>query len=156
MLIFKALHILTMFGMVTLFLGGEIFFTYALWKRDIRSLAWLHNTARRTLYPVVALAALAVGVVFGLLTVATGGLDFLEGWLIAAYVLVAAFFVNSFVLGERVLRLAREAVEADAGTRAAEEVADHIAASGRVIFLFGPINALIFGLTILDMVLKPF
>jgi len=40
--------------------------------------------------------------------------------------------------------------------RPAEEVISHIDAGGRMMFLFFPINAVLFGLIILDMVVKPF
>lgn len=84
-----------MFAMVTVFLGGEVFYTLAYWRRDVRALAWVHRTEVQTRLPIVGLAFLLAGVVFGLLTAVTGGLDLFEGWLIAAYVLLAAFVVNS-------------------------------------------------------------
>jgi len=109
----------------------------------------------QTRVPIVGLAALLVGVVFGLLTAATGGFDFFKGWLIAAYVLVGAFLLNGALLTERMLRLARKAVEADAGKRATDEVLRDMAAS-RAAWLFFPVNIAIFAAIILDMVLKPF
>jgi len=141
--------------MVTVFLGAEFFYTFALWQRDVRALAWVQRAMVQTRLPIFAIAALVIGIVSGLLTVAIGGLDFFEGWLIAAYVLVVAFFVNSAILGEKVLRVAREAVEADAGQRPVEEVVSHITAARRSL-LFFPINVAIFAAIILDMVLKPF
>ena len=155
MLIFKALHILSMFTMVTIFLGGEFFYTFALWRRDVHALAWVHRVEVQTRVPIVGLAALALGVAFGLLTAATGGLDFFKGWLIVAYVLVAAFLVNAATLGEKLLGLARKAVQADVGERATEEVLRDIAASRAASFLF-PINVAIFAAIIVDMVVKPF
>ena len=154
MLIFKALHILSMFTMVTIFIGGEFFYSYAVWRRDVRSLAWVQRTMVRTRIPIFAILILLAGVVFGLLTAATGGFDFLDRWLIAAYLLVVAFFVNSIVLGDRLLRVARRAVEADDGKRPVEEVARDMAHRGTTIFF--PINVAIFAAIILDMVLKPF
>jgi uncharacterized membrane protein len=155
MLLFKLLHILSMFGMVTIFLGGEFFYTVAYWRRDVRALAWVHRAEVQTRVPIVGLAALVLSVVFGLLTAATGGLDFFKGWLIAAYVLVAAFLVNSAILVERMLRLARKAVDAEAGKRTTEEVVREMDAS-RTAWFFYPVNIAIFVLIILDMVLKPF
>ena len=154
MLIFKALHILSMFTMVTIFIGGEFFYSYAVWRRDVRSLAWVQRTMVRTRIPIFAILILLAGVVFGLLTAATGGFDFLDGWLIAAYLLVVAFFVNSTVLGDRLLRVARRAVEADDGKRPVEEVVREMADRSTTIFF--PINVAIFAAIILDMVLKPF
>ena len=153
--IFMALHILSMFTMVTLFSGGELFYVLAIRGRDVRALAWLHRTAHRTRFPFIALGALVAGVAFGLLAAATGGLDFFEGWLIAAYLLVALFFVNAVVVGREVIRLADKAVEADAGQRPVEEVVREMAATNRATLLFA-VNVALFAAIILDMVLKPF
>jgi len=155
LLIFKALHILSMFTMVTVFLGGEVFYTVAYWRRDARAMAWIHRTEVQTRLPLVGFAFLLTGIVFGLLTAATGGLDLFKGWLIAAYVLVVAFIVNGGLLGERMLRLARKAVEADAGKRAFDEVVRDMATTPAA-WLFFPVNIAIFAAIILDMVLKPF
>ena len=155
MLIFKALHILSMFTMVTIFSGGELFYALAIHGRDVRALAWLHRTEKRFGIAFVALGALVAGVIFGLLTAATGGLDFFDGWLIAAYLLVALFFVSSAIFARATIKLADKAVEADAGQRPIEEVVAEMAASNRALILFG-VNATIFGAIIVDMVLKPF
>jgi len=155
MLIFKALHILSMFVMVTIFSGGELFYALAIQARDVRALAWLHRTERRFGIAFVALGALIAGVIFGLLTALTGGFDVLDGWLIAAYVLVALFFVNSAIFARATIQLADRAVEADAGQLSVEEVVREMAASNRAVILF-IVNATIFGLIIVDMVLKPF
>jgi hypothetical protein len=98
---------------------------------------------------------LVAGVAFGLLTAATGGLDFFEGWLIAAYLLIALFFVNGAVNERVVRRLGEKAVEAEAGQRSVEEVVSEMAATNRPTLLF-VINVAIFAAIILDMVLKPF
>ena len=95
------------------------------------------------------------GVAFGLLTAATGGLDFFEGWLIAAYLLIALFFVNGAVNERVVRRLGEKAVEAEAGQRSVEEVVSEMAATNRPTLLF-VIDVAIFAAIILDMVLKPF
>ena len=153
--IFKALHILSMFTMVTIFSGGELFYALAIQGRDVRALAWLHRTEKRFGIAFVALGALVAGVIFGLLTAATGGLDFFDGWLIAAYLLVALFFVSSAIFARATIKLADKAVEADAGQRPIEEVVSEMAASNRALILFG-VNATIFGAIIVDMVLKPF
>jgi hypothetical protein len=66
--------------------------------------------------------------VFGLLTAATGGPDCFQGWPIAAYVLVAAvLFVNASPFVQRMPKVAREALEADAGLGSVDEVARRIA-----------------------------
>lgn len=152
--IFKALHILSMFTMVTAFSGGELLYAMAIRGRDVHALAWVHRTLRIP-FGIAALGGLVAGIAFGLLTAATGGLDFFDGWLIAAYVLVAVFLVNGAVHEPAVRRLGDRAVEADAGQRPVEEVVREMASFSRATLLFA-INATIFTLIILDMVLKPF
>ena len=154
MLVFKVLHILSMFTMVTVFLGSEFFYAFAIRQRDVRALAWVHRTVRQGRVAVVGLVALIAGVAFGLLAAGTGGLDFFKGWLIAAYVLVALFLVNSAVLGEKLIRLADQAVEADAGKRPTDQVVRDMTTSAA--FTFFAMNGAIFAAIILDMVLKPF
>jgi uncharacterized membrane protein len=157
MLIFKALHILSMVTMVTIFSGGEFFYAVAFWRRDVRALAWLHRIEKETRAPFVGIGALLLGIIFGLLTAATGGIDFFKGWLIAAYVLVAVFLVNANLTGQRLISLADRAVEADEGKRPKEEVVAEMSNGiGRLFTFFFIGNAAIFAAIILDMVLKPF
>jgi hypothetical protein len=156
MLAFKALHILTMFAAVAFLVGESTFIAIAIWRGDVRALAAIRRlTGGR---PVVGAALFLIGIGFGLLTVATGGFDFLAGWLIAAYVMVVALFAVSAlpVVQKGLLGLIRRAVEAEAGQRPAEEVARDMAAfRGRIVTVV-TINAALFAALILDMVLKPF
>jgi hypothetical protein len=156
MLAFKALHILTMFAAVAFLVGESTFIAIAIWRGDVRALAAIRRmTGGR---PVVGAALFLIGIGFGLLTVATGGFDFLAGWLIAAYVMVVALFAVSAlpVVQKGLLVFIRRAVEAEAGQRPAEEVARDMAAfRGRIVTVV-TINAALFAALILDMVLKPF
>ncbi len=152
MLIFKTLHILSMFTAVTAFLGGEFFFAFAIWRRDVRALAASHRAAVQGRLGVVGTVAFFAGIGFGLLTAATGGLDFFQGWLINAYVLVALFLVNVALNVNKGLRLGEAAAEADAGRRPIEEVVRDMAASHMVRFFV--VNVVIFAAFIADMVLK--
>lgn len=153
-LTYKALHVLSMVTMVTVFIGVEIFYAAAIWRRDVHALAFVQRTVEKIGAGFVSLGALAAGVIFGLLAAAEGGFDYLAGWLIAAYVLVAAFLVNAFLIGEKVVRAGQAAVEADEGRRPIEEVARDMVANRGVILVV--INIVIFVAVILDMVLKPF
>jgi hypothetical protein len=153
MLIFKLLHILSMFTMVTVFSGGELFAALAIRGRDVRALAWLQRL--RMPLGIAAFGASVAGVVFGLLTALTGGLDFFDGWLVAAYVLIVLFFVNGALHEPALRRLGARAVEADAGQRSVEEVAREMAGFNRATLLVA-INAVLFAAIIADMVLKPF
>jgi uncharacterized membrane protein len=152
-LIWKTLHIISMVTMIVTFIGVETFYAAAVRRRDVKALAFVHRTVERTGLGFVALGALAAGVVFGLLTAATGGFDFVASWLVVAYVLVGAFLVNGFTVGERVVRIGRAAVKAEAGELPPEDVARDMA-STRAVYLVAA-NAALFALIIADMTLKP-
>jgi predicted integral membrane protein DUF2269 len=155
MLIFKALHILSMFSVVTMEIGAEFLYAFAISRRDVRALATIHRMLEQLRLGPVSIAVFISGVVFGLLTALTGGLDFLAGWLIAAYVLVAVIFVSGSRLWPKtLLPLGAKAVEAEAGQRPVEEVVRDMVAS-RAVWWFVAMST-IFVLIILDMVLKPF
>jgi len=155
-LIFKALHILTMFGAVTFLVSEAVFAAVAIWRGDVAALAAIRRfTGRR---PVVGALLFLAGIGFGLLAVATGGFDFFEGWLIAAYVLVVALFaVNGLPIVQKgLVGLTDKALEAEAGQRPAEEVVREMAMlRGRILMVVAT-NVAIFAALILDMVLKPF
>jgi protein-S-isoprenylcysteine O-methyltransferase Ste14 len=154
MLIFKALHIMSMFTAVTLLTSVPVFVALAIWHRDVRGLASVYRLARHPGNTVVGSFFLLAGVAFGLLTAATGGYDFLAGWLIAAYVMVAALILaNVLPAKRRVRQVAEEAVEAEAGRRPVDEVVRDMA--NAPIWVFG-IDVALFVAIIADMVLKPF
>jgi len=153
MLTWKTLHVLSMITMITLFIGAEIFYASAIWRRDVRALAFVHRTVERTGLGIAALLAMIAGVVFGLVTAATGGFDFVAPWLIVAYLLVAVFFVNAAIIGKRVVDVAKDAVKAEDGAYPAEDVVNDMANS-RAVFLVA-FNAVLFVVIVADMILKP-
>jgi uncharacterized membrane protein len=152
--IFKTLHILSMFAMVTIEIGSEFLYAFAISRRDVRALATVHRLLERARVGPASVVALVSGVVFGLLTAATGGFAFLDGWLIAAYVLVALFLVTVSLYLRGALRLGRAAVEADAGQRPVEGLVGDLVAS-RALLWFAVDLAIVVAI-IADMVLKPF
>jgi hypothetical protein len=153
MLAFKLLHILSMFAAVTLLIGEQFVLSRAIWRRDVRALATFHRLIG--VRPVIGASLFMAGIVFGLLTAATGGLDFFAGWLIAAYVLVAAILAfNASPWVQQMPRLGARAVEAEAGERPIDEVVQGMAASHAGL-LFA-VNVTLFVALIADMVLKPF
>jgi uncharacterized membrane protein len=154
MLIFKVLHILSMFTMVTVFLGGEFFYAFAVRRRDVRALATIHRLERQSGAGIVGTVVFFLGLAFGLLAALTGGFEVLDGWLIAAYVLVAAFLTNVALTVKKLLELGDKAVEADAGQRPVEEVVHEMAASPAVRFFV--VNLVLFTALIVDMIVKPF
>ena len=155
MLIFKALHILSMFAAVTFLIGEALLYARAISRGDVADLA----TVRRLVggRPLFGVAFLMSGIVFGLLAALAGEIDLFEGWLIAAYVLVVAMFlVNASPWVQRLPTLGQEAIEAVAGQRPVEEVVTAMAASRRGILVVVALNVLLFVAVIADMVLKPF
>lgn len=154
MVLWKTLHVLSMVTMVTTFIGAEVFYAAAIRRGDVRTLAWVQQTIERAGLGFIGLIALALGIVFGLLTAATGGFDFTAGWLIVAYVLVAAFLVNSAILGRQIVEAGKAAMEADASGTAPGEGSLPVATNSGVILV--AINMAIFATIIADMVVKPF
>jgi uncharacterized membrane protein len=154
MILWKTLHVLSMVTMVTMFIGAETFYAAAIWRRDGHALAWVQRTVEKAGIGIIGMLGILAGIVFGLLTAATGGFDFTAGWLIVAYILVVAFFVNSFTLGMRLVNVAKAAVEAeDAGRQADEALRDEAPNQGAILVT---VNALLFAAIIADMVAKPF
>jgi len=156
MLAFKALHVLSMFTAVTLLIGEPLFIAIAIWRRDVKALAAIHRLAGGPLLTYVGASIFLAGIVFGLLTVATGALDFFDGWLIAAYVLVAAILAlnGSPIVQKELKPMMERSVEAEAGQRPLEEVTQAMGTSRIPLVLVA--NIVLFVAIILDMVLKPF
>jgi uncharacterized membrane protein len=155
-LIFKALHVLSMFAAIAFLVAESTLFATAIWRGDVRALAAMRRLAGRR--PVVGALLLLIGIGFGVLTVATGGFDFFAGWLLAAYVLVVATVgINVLpVVQKGFLGLSDMAAEAEAGRIAAAEVAEKMRGfRGRFAAIVAA-NMVGFAAIILDMVLKPF
>jgi hypothetical protein len=145
-----------MFGAVAFLVSESVYTGIAIWRGDVAALAALRRLVGRR--PIVAATFFVLGIVFGLLTAATAGMDFFAGWLIAAYVMVVALFVvNGLpVVQKGLLNLTEHAVEADAGRRSPDEVRSEMAAfRGRFVIVVA-VNVSLFVALVLDMVLKPF
>ena len=155
MLVLKALHILCMFGAVTLLVGESLVYARAIWRSDVPGLASVHRLVGGR--PVFAAALFMAGILFGLLTAVTGGFDVLAGWLIAAYVLVVVLLaLNASPWVQRLPRLGAEAADAAAGRRPPEDVIAAMVAMRPSTMIVVGLNVALFVAIILDMVLKPF
>ncbi len=155
MLIFKVLHILSMFAAVTFLVGEALLYARAISRGDVPGLAAVRRLVGGR--PIVGAAFLMAGIVFGVLAAMTGGIDFFAGWLIAAYVLVVTLFaVNASPWVQRLPRLGEQAMEAVAGQRPVEEVAAAMAAIRSATLIVVAANVVLFAAIIADMVLKPF
>jgi hypothetical protein len=153
----KALHVAFMFVAVTLLMGEAIFLWLAVWRRDVYALAGLQR-----LSPGLGLTAIGgifflAGIALGLILAATGHLNFLAGWLIVAYVGLAALVVNNALPSVQRLRpLVRAAAQAESGDVPAEDVVRSMDRSRPGLSAAVLINTVLFVAIILDMVLKPF
>jgi hypothetical protein len=155
MLVLKALHVLCMFGAVTLLVGEALVYARAIWRTDVPGLAGVHRLVGGR--PVIAAALFMAGIVFGLLTALSGGFDVLAGWLIAAYVLVAGSWrSNASPWVQRLPRLGAQAADAEAGRRPPEDVIATMMAIRTSTMIVVGLNVVLFVAIILDMVLKPF
>lgn len=155
MLIFKALHVLSMFAAATFLVGEALLYARAIWRADVAGLAAVRRLVGGR--PVVGVSFLVAGIVFGLLSAVTGAFDLLAGWLIAAYgMIVALFLVNASPWVQRLPRLGAEAIEAEAGQRPSDEVVAAMAALRTGTLVVVAINVALFAAIIADMVLKPF
>ena len=155
MLIFKVLHILSMFAAVTFLVGEALLYARAISRGDVPGLASVRRLVGGR--PVIGAAFLMAGIVFGLLAALTGGFDLLAGWLIAAYVLVVTMFaLNASPWVQRLPRLGEQAMDAVAGQRPVEEVAAAMAAIRSDTLIVVAANVVLFAAIIADMVLKPF
>ncbi|MBA2556949.1 MAG: hypothetical protein H0V12_06335 [Chloroflexi bacterium] len=96
MLTFKFLHIITMFGAVTLLVGSMVFLDLVARARDIVTYRRMDAIVQRT--DMVGLGLFLAGIVFGVLTALMGGFDLTASWLILSYVLVVALVIEGVVI----------------------------------------------------------
>jgi uncharacterized membrane protein SirB2 len=112
MLIWKFLHIVSMFGAVTLVLGGAIFLHLVARSQDLSAYRRLGAIVLRSDWAAGAL--LMAGIGFGILTAITGGFDQTARWLILAYLQVVAIIAVDFgFVAPRQKRLREAAAEPD-------------------------------------------
>ena len=96
MLVLKFLHIASMFAAVTLIFGSIVFLDLLARRGDAIAYLRLDALVKRT--DTVAIGLFLMGLVFGFATALTGAFDLTAGWLILAYVLVAAIFVEGIFI----------------------------------------------------------
>lgn len=112
MLIFKFLHIGFMFAAVTLIFGSIVFLDLLARRADAVAYLRLDALVQRT--DIIAIGLFLLGLVFGFATALTGTFDLTASWLILAYVLVVAIFVEGiFVTIPRYARIRNVATNSD-------------------------------------------
>ncbi|MDQ4034651.1 MAG: hypothetical protein M3153_01875 [Chloroflexota bacterium] len=96
MLVFKFLHIASMFAAVTLIFGSIVFLDLLARRADVVAYLRLDALVKRT--DMVAIGLFLMGLVFGFATALTGAVDLTASWLVVAYVLVAGIFVEGIFI----------------------------------------------------------
>ena len=152
MLIFKFLHITFMFIAVAVALGPELLLRGISRSGDVRTIRTGYSLADRLGRSIPVL--FTVGLVFGLLTAWTQGLDFFAPWLLIAY----ALFILAMILGARVTaphvahvaELAAQSPDDSPSPELAAAIADR---RGDMLFALDLVIIIAF---IFDMVVKPF
>ena len=119
MLIFKFLHIAFMFAAVTLVFGSILFADLVARRGDAATYVRFDAIVQRT--DAVAILLFVVGLILGFVTALVGGLDLAASWLVLAYILVAALFIEGlFVTIPRYNHIRHVAKEGDPATAGAE------------------------------------
>ena len=151
MLLFRFLHIASMFAAVTLIFGSIVFMDLLARRGDAATYLRLDGLAQRT--DMIAIGLFLMGLVFGFATALTGEFDLTASWLILAYVLVAIIFVEGiFITMPRYNHIREVASNADPAV-AGETIARLVRSPGHVI-LVTMVTILWLGV-IFVMVVKP-
>ena len=96
MLVFKFLHIASMFAAVTLVFGSIVFLDMLARRADAAAYLRLDALVKRT--DMIGAGLFLIGLVFGFATALTGPFELTASWLILAYVLVAGIFVEGILI----------------------------------------------------------
>ncbi len=148
----KFLHIVCMFGTVTLFVGGEVVLAGVARSGDVRALRRVGAVTKRT--DGIAILLLLAGIGFGLAAAVTGHFDLTAGWLIAAYVLVGVVFAMGFGYFTPRYERMMKAAEASPDDAPSEELARLL--DPRMELLVILFDVALWGAIIYVMVAKPF
>ena len=146
MLVWKTLHILSMFFGVSLLFAYEMVFHRAAHRGNREAIAALAK--QRAFVDNIGIATVMLGIVFGLLTAWTGRFDFTAPWLIIAYVLVVLIIIVG--AGPETAYAKR----LEAAVAAGPEEFEAARRDGRRNLAW--VSGLLYGLVIVDMVVKPF
>jgi hypothetical protein len=146
MLLFKLVHIASMFGVVTLWVGGWVIWDLFARTGDRDALRRVDAVSQVT--GQVGFLLLVVGVLAGFATAVTGGFNLLAGWLLVAYAILLADLglLRLFAIHVDQVRKATHDPTADLQRVASSPRANATLAAVVVFWL----------LLIADMVLKPF
>jgi uncharacterized membrane protein len=147
----KFLHILSMFGSVTLLVGTDLLIHRIVHTGDVGAI----RRAAKAYKPLgnAGIALVSLGVVFGLVTAIVGPFDLTQTWLILAYVIVAALFTLGPIEGKLAAKVFAAAETSPEDAPSAELTA---AIEDRTWTILMTISTLLYVAVIFVMVTKPF
>jgi hypothetical protein len=146
MVAFKVIHVVAMFSVVTLWLGGWIFWDLVARRGDRQALRTVDSVTQFT--GGIGFVLFIVGVVAGFATALTGQIDLTAPWLLIAYMIVLSDFVVLRWSGTHVARVRAAQNDETADLRA-------VASSPRGTLTFAVLAAF-WVLLVVDMIVKPF
>jgi uncharacterized membrane protein len=148
--LFKFLHIFAMFTAVTLMFSPDIMFYRAAAAGDVRTMRRIGSLSKLSVG--IGIVFFFVGIGFGLLASVVGPFSLTEGWLIAAYILVATIIaLGAGVENPHYMRVAAAAEKS--GDEPSEELQRLVRSP---IKHLGWLSAAMYAAVIYVMVAKPF
>jgi uncharacterized membrane protein len=146
MLLFKLLHVMSMLGVVTLWVGAWVVWDLVARSGDRDSVRRVHRVSQVT--GQIGFLFLIVGVLAGFATALTGGFNLTAGWLLIAYALLLSDLLTLRLFGINVERV-RQATRDE--TADLQRVASSRLANATLEAVVG-----FWALLVADMVVKPF
>jgi hypothetical protein len=146
MLLFKVIHVLSMFGVVTMWVGAWVIWDLVARTGDRVALRRVDRVSQVT--GQVGLLLLVVGVIAGFATAVTGGFNLLAGWLLIAYALLLSDLLTLRLFGIHVERVRAASKDESVDL---QRVASSPLANATLVAVIG-----FWALLIADMVVKPF
>ena len=150
--LWKFLHISAMFGAVSIFVGQGVLERAVARSGDVRALRRVLAAEDR--FGRIGGALFILGVVFGIVTALSGGLDLTQPWLLIGYVLAAVVLIVAFVYHVPTARRLEALAAASADDVPSPELrAEIYAPTGMLVIL---LDSVVWLALIFDMVVKPF
>ena len=146
MLLFKLIHVLSMFGVVTMWVGAWVIWDLVARTGDRVALRRVDKVSQVT--GQAGFLLLIVGVIAGFATALTGGLNLAAGWLLIAYALLLSDLLTLRLFEIHVGRV-RDASKDE--TADLQRVASSRLANATLVAVIG-----FWAFLIADMVVKPF
>ena len=151
MLVWKFLHIASMFTSVTLLFAYDIVLHRSAARGDVATVRAVGKLKPRVENSGVAM--FLAGIAFGIITALVGPFDLTQGWLITAYVLVALILVIGGGPESAWLRQLIQAADEEGGDGQSAEFAARVHDPRRYLSW---VSAILYGAVIYVMVFKPF